>query len=133
MREFRDQIPPGKQPRPVVTTPLIVYGKCTIRSGSDLVFDMTSSELASNETNVKLTVLFDELLELNKRKIRDVLASSPLRSQYLDSKSVYGAYLQRAAERRTLDGSNEAWQACLRERLHHTRPTGVQVRRSRCE
>ena len=84
MREFRDQFPPGKQPRPVVTTPLIVYGKVTIRSGSDLVFDMTSSKLASDETNVKLTVLFDELLELNKRQFRDVLASSPLQSQYLD-------------------------------------------------
>jgi hypothetical protein len=84
MGEFRDQFPPGMQPQPVVDTPLIVYGKCTIRSGSHLVFDMTSSELASNKTNVKLTVLFEELLELNKRQIRDVLASSPLRSQYLD-------------------------------------------------
>ncbi len=84
MREFRGQFRDGKQPRPVVTTALCVYGPYKLSIGFDLVSDMNTSELVSSHSNVKLPELFARVVAANKLQIRNVLQSSPLQPEYLN-------------------------------------------------
>ena len=79
---FRSQFPIGEHPQPLVAKPLYAYGDCTTYRGSELVFDMSSSATASS-SKLRLPVLFDRLLALNKQRISTVL-ESPLQPLYVD-------------------------------------------------